>query len=388
MSKLVNTSCIVVAAGKGERAGFGINKLFVKLAGISVLSRTLRAVEASGEADEIILVLAAADIELYKQTAAREGACGIVAHVVTGGATRAESVKNGLAAISPDAEVVLIHDGARPFVTKEIIENTIEDALKYGSGVISTPVTDTVKRCCGLSAVETIDRSVLRAVQTPQAFKAELIKNAYADGTEATDDAAQFERKYGSVHLTQANSAGQNIKLTCREDFILAENLLSAPRVGTGYDVHRLVCGRQLVLCGTCIPYEKGLLGHSDADVAVHALIDALLGAAALGDIGRLFPDSDDKYKDISSMVLLKSTLEACLNAGFKPVNCDITIVCQKPKLAGYIPLMRKNIADTLLLPIDCVSVKATTTEGLGFEGEGLGISASAVAGVKKFFKE
>ncbi len=165
----------------------------------------------------------------------------------------------------------------------------------------------------------------------------------------------------------------------------MAENLFSPPlRTGTGYDVHRLVPGRRLVLCGVEIPYEKGLLGHSDADVALHALIDAMLGAAALGDIGHMFPDSDQKYKDISSLALLKTAAQAVQEAGYELSNCDVTIVCQRPKLAPYIAQMRAVVADALGASPDCVSVKATTTEGLGFEGEGLGISAQSVAVIKR----
>ncbi|MBR5258806.1 MAG: 2-C-methyl-D-erythritol 2,4-cyclodiphosphate synthase [Clostridia bacterium] len=199
-----------------------------------------------------------------------------------------------------------------------------------------------------------------------------------------TDDAAVFEAVYGQVHLSRADSARGNIKLTTAEDLELADLRFSgAFRTGTGYDVHRLAEGRKLVLCGVEIPFEKGLLGHSDADVALHALMDALLGAAALGDIGRHFPDSDPQYKGISSLELLTRVRALTDRAGFRAQNVDVTIVCQRPKLAAFIPKMRENIASALDIGVERVSVKATTTEGLGFEGEGEGISAQAAALVR-----
>jgi len=262
----------------------------------------------------------------------------------------------------------------------------ISDAMEFGSGVISTKVIDTIKRVDESGfAIETPVRDTLRAVQTPQAFSySEIMKaHKYAKetGYNATDDAALYEYLFGRVKLTEAKSAMANKKLTLKSDF--EEN---APhflfRTGTGYDVHRLVEDRKLILCGEEIPYEKGLLGHSDADVALHALMDAMLGACALGDIGKLFPDSDMSYKDISSMLLLDRANKKILESGFTLSNVDITIVCQRPKLSPYIPKMRENIASVLSIPVDRVSVKATTTEKLGFEGEGLGISAQAVANV------
>ena len=380
----MKTGCVVVAAGRGERAGFGFNKVFAPVAGVSVLTRTLRALAQSGLIDEIVLVLSKTDFGLYKELTEREGVCPLVARLAEGGKTRAESVRSGLSLI--DCDIVLVHDAARPFVTKEIIENVIADAVKFGSGVISTPVTDTVKRVDGDGfAVETLKRSELRAVQTPQAFRFDMLKKAYESvplDAGITDDAMLFERMYSRVKLTEAESAAQNIKLTTPLDYQNAARRLALPRTGTGYDVHKLVEGRKLILCGVDIPYEKGLLGHSDADVALHALMDALLGAAALGDIGKLFPDSDMRYKGISSMLLLEETLKQLREKGFEPVSCDVTIVCQRPKLAPHIALMRSNIAGVLKLDPSRVSVKATTTEGLGFEGEGLGISAQAVATV------
>jgi len=377
--------CVVVAAGKGERSGLEYNKVFHKINGKSVLSMCLANLSGSGMIDEIALVLSDGDRDAYRMLTEQEGACSIVKKIARGGKTRRESVFSGLTALDEDTDIVLIHDGARPFVTKEIIENVISDARAFGSGVISTKVTDTIKIVDEEGyAFETPDRSMLRAVQTPQAFRFQEILKCHREASEgqaATDDAMLYERVFGKVKLTQAESAGENRKLTLPEDFkALERKKTMIPRVGTGYDVHRLSEGRKLILCGVEIPYEKGLLGHSDADVALHALIDAMLGACALGDIGKLFPDHDMKFKDISSMLLLKEANRVIRENGFRITSTDLTIVCQRPKLAGYIQIMRENIANVLSLPVSCVSVKATTTEKLGFEGEGLGISAQSVA--------
>ena len=378
--------CVLVAAGSGERAGLGYNKVFYRTGGRSVLSRTLDALEHSGRIDGIVLVISASDAERYARVRSDDGECLLVKRVVYGGATRFRSVYNGLRALPEGADIVLVHDAARPFVTDEIIGSVINDAETYGSGVISCPVTDTIKQVDGES-VTTPDRSKLFAVQTPQAFCAKKLMQAYEAADPSlvyTDDAAVFEAVYGQVHLSRADSARGNIKLTTAEDLELADLRFSgAFRTGTGYDVHRLAEGRKLVLCGVEIPFEKGLLGHSDADVALHALMDALLGAAALGDIGRHFPDSDPQYKGISSLELLKRVRALTDRAGFRAQNVDVTIVCQRPKLAAFIPKMRENIASALEIGVERVSVKATTTEGLGFEGEGEGISAQAAALVR-----
>ena len=378
--------CVLVAAGSGERAGLGYNKVFYPLGGRSVLSRTLDALSGSGLIDGIVLVINEQDAERYALTEQSEGRTPLLRRVAYGGATRFHSVFNGLKVLPEDADIVLVHDAARPFVTTEIIGNVIADAERFGSGVISCPVTDTIKLVDG-EQVSTLERSKLFAVQTPQAFQAKMLVRAY-EGADAsrvyTDDAAVFEAAYGSVHLSRAESARSNIKLPAREDLDMADlRFPAAYRVGTGYDAHRLTEDRKLILCGVEIPFEKGLLGHSDADVALHALMDALLGAAALGDIGRHFPDSDPRYKGISSLELLKRVGELLDRAGFKTENADITIVCQRPKLAPYIMTMRENIALALDIGIGRVSVKATTTEGMGFEGAGEGISAQAVAFIR-----
>ena len=272
-----------------------------------------------------------------------------------------------------------MHDAARPFVTAEIVRATVESAREYGSGVIATPVTDTIKQIHPDGSVSTLDRSALRAVQTPQTFHVkDLIaahERAQKDDLPATDDAALYEHYYGSVRLVTVPGAEANVKLTNPQDF---RDTQCAVRIGSGYDAHRLKEGRRLVLCGVEIPHDRGLDGHSDADVAVHALMDALLGALGEGDIGRHFPDNDPKYKGISSMKLLENVMQIVGDRGYAVGNADVTIVAQKPKLAGFMNQMRENLIAALECPN--VNVKATTTERMGFEGEEIGISAQAVA--------
>ena len=376
--------CVVLAAGRGLRSGLTENKVFFRWQGRSVLSRCLDALAEANTYDGAVLVLSEADLPRYREIVETEGENPLIRRVALGGKTRRESGFNGLQALPEDVEIVSVHDAARPFVTAEIIRATIEDARKYGSGVISTPVVDTIKHVDPATGrVTTPERSTLRAVQTPQSFNCEMLRSAHAramkEGLEVTDDAMLFEHEYGTVHLSDAPGAEKNVKLTNPEDF---KRLDGAPkmRIGSGYDAHRLKEGRKLVLCGVEVPHDRGLDGHSDADVAVHALMDALLGALGEGDIGRHFPDSEPQYKGISSMLLLEQVMQRVQARGYRVENADVTIVAQKPKLAGFIPQMRANIAAALGVDVDCANVKATTTERMGFEGEELGVSAQAVA--------
>lgn len=376
--------CVVVAAGRGVRAGLGYNKAFYPLGGRSVLSRTLDALSGSGCIDELVLVLSEEDFSRYQVLTAREGRNSLIARVVKGGSTRQASVHNGLRAFSADVDIALIHDAARPFVSREMIEAVLDGVSRCGAAVISTCVSDTVKEANTQGfAVHTPDRASLRAVQTPQGFRLGEILEAYdwaeRENAAATDDASLYEKRFGPVLLVTTPDAGRNGKMTTQEDFARAEAALCPPRMGMGYDVHRLVEGRRLLLMGVEVPWEKGLLGHSDADVALHALMDAMLGALALGDIGHLFPDNDDRYLGISSLSLLETVRDRVAERGYRVGNADVTIICQRPKLAPYIDAMRETTARTLHVPVDSVSVKATTTEGLGFEGESAGIAAQAV---------
>ena len=377
---------VVVAAGRGERAGLGLNKVFAKLNGRSVLSRCLGQLERSGILDGIVLVISENDAENYRNLCTEEGTCGLVRHVVFGGDSRRRSVRNGLLALPEDCEIVAVHDAARPFVSAEVVRATVESARECGSGVISTPVVDTIKEIQEDGSVRTLNRAALRAVQTPQTFNymklMEAHERAEIENVDVTDDASLFEHYYGSVALVTAPGGEENIKLTTRSDFDRFAHPVM--RVGSGYDAHRLKEGRKLILCGVEVPHTRGLDGHSDADVAVHALMDAILGALAKGDIGRHFPDNDPKYKGISSMLLLDIVMRTAESCGYKVSNADVTIVAQKPKLAPHIPQMRVNLASAMHVPLDCVNVKATTTERMGFEGEEIGISAQAVVMLSK----
>ena len=368
---------ILLSGGSGTRMGAEINKTLSPLAGECALCRALRTLRR--HCDGVALVIRPQD-ETAVRAALRQSSLAVEA-IAYGGSDRQASVYNGLKVLPADCDIVLVHDGARPLVDDQTVENVIESVQKYGSGVASTHVTDTLKQVDDSEvATFTPDRATLRAVQTPQGFSYSLLMRAHREVSErCTDDAALVSHLGVPVHLCAGSP--RNIKLTTQEDLIVANAFLgTCPRVGHGYDAHRLVEGRALILGGVDIPYEKGLLGHSDADVLLHAVMDALLGAAALGDIGQHFPDRDPQYKGISSLLLLKETARILNQAGFSVQNIDATVIAQRPKLAPHIPQMRQNIADALALDIAQVSVKATTTEGMGFEGEGLGISAHAVA--------
>ena len=387
-------AAVIVAAGRGSRMGLDRNKVLYPLCGEPIVVRTARAFEESGLFDGgIVVVTGEGDMDEMRVMLEKAGVS--VRTVVRGGADRQESVRCGVLACDKNADVIAIHDGARPLVTREVIARTIESAKAFGSGVAAVMLKDTIKRVDeGGCVIDTPLRDTLRAVQTPQTFDAALIREAHErfkdgrEGVRATDDAMLAEWMGHTVRLTEGDV--ENIKLTTPEDMLLAQQVLyrrgqakeerTMMRIGHGYDVHRLVEGRKLILCGVEIPHTVGLLGHSDADVAYHALTDALLGAAAMGDIGRQFPDTDPQYKGADSGKLLDHVMELIWEKGYTVGNVDVTIIAQKPKLKDYIEQMRENIAAHLKIELDCVNVKATTTEKLGFEGEMLGISTHAVA--------
>ncbi len=370
---------LVMAAGSGSRMGLKANKALMPLNGLTMLERSAKAFD--GLVDGMIIVASEKD-----RPAVEALRLGIP--IAIGGDTRQRSVLNGLMALPREAEIVLIHDAARPFVTRDTILRCKKSAQEFGSGVASVPVKDTIKQIGPEGSIQTLSREALGAAQTPQAFRVATLRGCIEaleqQGITATDDAAAMEAAGKSVRLVEGSY--ENIKVTTPEDMKFAQWILGGyekpgiPRVGQGYDAHRLVPGRPLILCGVEIPFERGLLGHSDADVACHALMDALLGAAALGDIGTHFPDSDPRYKGISSMLLLERTAEMLRERAFSVVNVDVTIIAQWPKLKPFIPRMAEALAGTLSLPTAFVNVKATTTEEMGFEGEGLGMSAYAVA--------
>ena len=371
----MNVYAVILCGGSGTRMGAAENKTLLKTGGVPGIVRCFRAFR--GLTDGIALVTRAGEEAVFADALAQYGLAATV--IVPGGADRQASALCGLKALPGDADIALIHDGARPFVTKDVIQRVIDSVRQFGSGVAAVPARDTVKKADRDGWVrETLDRGELWMMQTPQGFYVKDLLAAHeAAAARYTDDAALMEAAGRRVRLVMG--AYDNVKMTSPEDVRMTQGMLT-PRIGTGYDAHRLVEGRELWLGGVRIPYEKGLLGHSDADAALHALTDAMLGAAAMGDIGKWFPDSDPRYKGISSILLLREAGRRLTDAGFTIGNVDVTIVCQAPKLAPYIPQMREKIAEALQISPEQVSVKATTTERMGFEGRGEGISAQAAA--------
>ena len=377
-------SAVLVAAGSSTRMGF--DKLSFDLGGETVLHRSIRAFEQCPRISEIVLVAG----KNREFAAGQAKGCTKPVQIVAGGTTRAESARNGVLAAT--GELVAVHDAARPFVSGAVIEAVLEAAARCGAAAPAVPVKDTIKQAVrgdgktvppNCIVAETPDRSTLYAVQTPQCFdRTEYLKALEELNEEkarlVTDDCSLFELTGRTVQLTQGDYA--NLKITTREDLPRPAQEEHKMRIGHGYDVHRLVEGRKLILGGVDVPFERGLLGHSDADVLTHAVMDAVLGAAALGDIGQHFPDNDPTYSGADSLKLARRVAEILAEHGYRIENIDATLLCQRPKLAPHIPAMRANLAEAFGLPVDAVSVKATTEEHLGFTGEGLGIAAHAVA--------
>ncbi len=404
---------VIVAAGQGTRMGTDVPKQLFPFGGSTVLGTAINAFASLDYIDRIYVV-SPQDGSLDDIYAEITAECeringrehGIIT-VVNGGAAREDSVREGIRAASRDARsagideddaIVLIHDAARPGVSEEIIRCNIETLRSYRAACTALPSSDSIRmiNCekpeyvTGLALKETITypimntnvvrRELIYRTQTPQTFRlSDILKaheKAVRDGYSATDDAMVAE--YAGVSVALVEGATANYKITTREDIQMT------CKTGIGYDVHRLVPGRPLILCGTPIPSKLGLDGHSDADVAVHALMDALLGAAGLGDIGRHFPDTDEKYKGADSMKLLAEVKGMLGNV--RIVNVDVVIIAQTPKLAPYMEQMKQNIASTLGIPEGAVNVKATTEEGLGFTGRGEGMAAMATAAIEGSF--
>ena len=378
---------VIVAAGNSTRMGGIKSKVLEPLCGRPVLHYSLSAFCACEEISEIVVVCREEDMAKFQAavdqfTAQHPGARKI--SLTPGGATRQDSVFLGVRALSEGLSYLVIHDGARPLVSREVISTVCADAVEFGAATAAVPSIDTCK--LGADFVEeTPPREKLFAVQTPQAFDRDLylyaLEKAKQDGKTYTDDCQLLEAAGGRVRLSKGDS--KNRKLTTPEDFLIAEALLKggsrSMRVGYGYDVHRLVEGRRLILGGVDIPFEKGLLGHSDADVLAHAIADALLGAAALGDIGHLFPDNDPRFEGADSLKLLSEVCALLRGHGFEIGNIDGTVIAQRPKLAPHILQMRENLAAACGISVGQISVKATTEEKLGFTGAEEGIAASAV---------
>ncbi len=355
----------------------GQNKILMKILGKSVLVHTVQAIIKTNICDEVIVVASAENIGIFTQ----ELECFGNIRVVQGGITRGESAYNGICAANGD--FVLIHDGARPLVAEEIIENTVKTAIETGAAAAGVVPKDTIKVIKQDNVIEkTVDRKCAILIQTPQVFAREEIKSAYEKfGFEETDDCALMEKAGRDIAVTEGSY--ENIKLTTAEDIFTATQIMGGGvnmRIGTGFDTHKLVEGRDLIIGGVKIPHDKGLLGHSDADVLCHAIIDALFGAAAMGDIGRHFPDTDEKYKGADSIALLREATKLVRESGYEIGNIDTTIIVQKPKMAPHIEKMRENLACAMGVDVEKVSVKAKTNEQMGFTGREEGIEARAIA--------
>ena len=387
-------TAIIVAGGEGRRLGHTRAKQYLPLAGRPLLLWTLDAFQQCPAIDHVVLVVGVG-LVLPVTVLLRPFKMTKIRKICPGGDERVDSVAAGLRQVPDDTELVAIHDAARPLVTPELIQRVVEEAARHGAALPVVPVPDTVKQVDGEIVQRTVDRRQLYLAQTPQAFSMDLIRRAHEalapDADPVTDDAQLVELLGHPVRTVPGDP--DNFKVTVAGDLQRAEALLTEPapaaaakgaemndpRSGIGYDVHRLVEGRDLVLGGVTIDWPRGLLGHSDADVLCHAIGDALAGAAVLGDLGQLFPPDDPRYKDARSLDLLEQICDMVTDAGFTIGNVDATVVCQKPKLAPHVADMRQNLAGALGVGMDRVSVKATTTEGLGFAGHEEGIGAHAV---------
>ncbi|MDR3304543.1 MAG: 2-C-methyl-D-erythritol 4-phosphate cytidylyltransferase [Clostridiales Family XIII bacterium] len=372
MYKGRNAAVIIAAGGAGSRFGSEIPKQFLDMDGESMLVRAVRPFSAMGVFDEIVVVVPEDRMDDAK-TLLRAQPCRVCA----GGADRAASVRAGLAAISARDGLVLIHDAARPCVTQPLIGRVLEAAHLHGAAVPVVPVRDTIYQ-----SGKAIDREALSSAQTPQGFDLGLIREAHrkaaADGLCVTDDGMPVLRYGGRVELTEGDEA--NRKITLAADMNPPREKAMPPfRVGMGFDVHRFAEGRKLILGGVEIPFPKGLIGHSDADVLTHALMDALLGAMGLGDIGQRFPDTDERYRGVSGMLLLGEVAALLRERGFALANADLTLICEAPRMAPYRSAAERSIAAALGTAPEKISVKATTTERLGFTGREEGIAAEAV---------
>ncbi len=380
---MAKTVALVVAAGRGRRFGGDLPKQYAPLNGQVVLRHTVQRLAAMDGIDAVRCVIHPDDRDLYD--AATQGLK--LLEPVNGGATRQDSVRLGLQSLQDDnVEQVLIHDAARPFVSQPLIDDVLEALTKHPGALPALMVTDTLKRGLDGLVTDTTSRDGLYRAQTPQGFHFDTIRKAHEDfaGEELTDDAQLFERTGLNVVLTAGTE--DNFKITTQEDMMRAERLLSYQselRSAQGYDVHRFGDGNHVTLCGVEIPYSQGLSGHSDADAALHALTDALLGCIGAGDIGQHFPPSDPQWKGASSDQFAKHALELIKNHNGQIVNVDITIVCEAPKIGPHRARMVDRVSEILQLSTDRVSVKATTTEGLGFCGRKEGIAAHALATVK-----
>jgi 2-C-methyl-D-erythritol 4-phosphate cytidylyltransferase/2-C-methyl-D-erythritol 2,4-cyclodiphosphate synthase len=408
----MHVTAIIAAGGRGRRFGGAVPKQLLPVAGRPILERSVKTFLQHDAVNEVVVALPAelvADPPPYLRAASKP------LRLVTGGERRQDSVLNAFNIADEQSEVIVIHDAARPFASADLVSRTIAAAVESGAALAALPASDTVKRARhpaqagsrelrdsrdaqdsravrdSVVVVETIPRETIYLAQTPQAFRRQVLRDALAlaeTGVEVTDEATLAERAGHVVRLVQGEAS--NIKITTPADCTIAESFGGGSgrpietRVGTGYDLHRLVEGRPLTLAGVTIPFERGLAGHSDADAICHAVTDAVLGAAAAGDIGGLFPDTDPQWKGASSLNLLRRVSELVQRRGYAVVNVDVVVIAERPKLAGYAEAMRRNLADALGLRVAGVSIKGKTNEGVGEIGRGEAIAVHAIALIKE----
>ena len=377
----MHVSAIIAAGGRGLRFGGSKPKQLLTLAGQPILQRSVNAFLECDDIDDIVVALPA---ELVAEPPAYLLSASKPIEIVEGGDRRQDSVARAFTQVSTRADIVVIHDAARPLVSDDLIRRTIEAAVRSGAAIAAIRQNDTVKRGDAAGViVETLPREEVYFAQTPQAFLADVLRDALAVRGEATDEAVLAEMAGHAVHLVEGDA--RNLKITSREDLAMAEHLLgglmtTSLRIGNGYDLHRLVAGRPLLLGGVRVPFEKGLIGHSDADAVCHAVTDAILGAAGAGDIGRHFPDNDPAFKDANSLDLLRAASDIVRSAGYRIVNIDLIVIAQQPKLAPHAEAIKISLAAALGCEPDQISVKGKTNEGVDSTGAGESIAVHAVA--------
>lgn len=390
----LTAAAIIPAAGFGTRMNLDHPKQYQLLAGEPILVRTVRAFAENNHIDTLVVVVPDSRLEESRSLLTDYGVIHPRLVITAGGRRRQDSVRAGMAVLNDDIQIILIHDGARPLVSQAIIDRCFEAAARDGAAIAAVPVKDTIKRGDAYSRViDTVDRSSLWQAQTPQAVKKELLEAAYRKNgeEEVTDESSLLER--AGIPVTLVAGAETNIKITRPEDLLLAEKILarqqpSPLRIGHGFDAHRFAEKRKLVLGGITIPHSHGLAGHSDADVLTHALCDAILGALAKGDIGRHFPDTDDRFAGIYSINLLEKVITLARHQGFTLANGDITVVCQAPRLAPYLAEMTELLERICKAGAGTINIKATTTEKMGFTGREEGVSCHAVVLLQPYKKE
>ncbi len=376
-------TALIVAAGRGSRAGGGLPKQYRPLNGEPVLRHTIRALLASPTVNALRVVIHPDDVCLYEETVLPLPDPRILPPV-HGGETRSASVSSGLAACEGD--VVLIHDGARPLLPVATLDRLIESLKTVNAAFLAVPVTDALWQVKEGKAVKPQCRDSLWRAQTPQAFRLQDIRAAYAAATEAMADDVAVARAAG-LDVAPVVGSEHNLKITRPEDFALAEHLMGQTldiRTGNGFDVHKFGPGDHVVLNGVRIDHEQGLVGHSDADVGMHAITDAIFGALAESDIGQWFPPSDPQWKDAASEIFLRKAVERVSERGFSITHLDCTLICELPKIGPHAEAMRAALSAITGLKQDRISVKATTSEQLGFTGRGEGIAAQAIATLVK----